>query len=172
MRFKYLFHALCGISLTAAAGAQPIATDDDAFAVHGLERDRQSAVGVSLTVPFGPNANAENVKNAPRLGLSFTPDWRGQRAWAETPSNGFGVTLNGDMYVDFGNETLSFDQFAIRLGVDEQKAKSGNSAVPWIVGGALLVGGMVLVLEELEDTAEDTTRCVITAIGGGEDCSD
>jgi len=156
--------------IIASAFAEPIGIHNEYRGISGLEQDRQAAFSLNLRVPFGPNADWRKIEQAPRLGLSFAPNWQAGQAWSETPSNGIGFTYTGELYADFGGETLSFVDAAIRMGVDEEEAKKKGNAAPWIIGGLVVVGGFAFVVGEFNNDTKDAVRCIVDALTGQEKC--
>lgn len=170
MILKFAASSALSMCLVAGAFAEPVGLQSEFRGISGLEQDRQSAFSLNLRIPFGPNADWRKTEQAPRIGLSLAPNWNAQRAWSETPSNGIGFTYTGELYADFGGETLSFVDAAIRMGVDEEEAKKKGSAAPWIIGGLVVVGGTAFLVGEINNDTKDTVRCIVDALTGQERC--
>lgn len=136
----------------------------------GLVSDRTTTVTAKLTIPFGgPDAPK---RSADKARVSFGLDY-GRYDTRIDRRLALGFTLDGDMLLETNHITVSQrDLMAAMSAEGEDGEKSGSGATPWIIGGALLVGGVVLAANELEDATEDTISCIIGAVAGSDECAD
>ena len=143
--------------MTTAVAAQPATFLSENYGPPGLERERSSAVGMRLVVPFGRHKDDDSVADKARIGVSFAPDLRSGEMWSEVPTTGMGLTFDGRLYNDFGYQTLSLQETAMIMGVEAEEGKGSGSNTGMLVlaGAVVLVGGIIVIFKDVDNDLND-----------------
>lgn len=160
------------VCLAPSAAGQ--VTDNGWARANGLYAEPEVAATIKLTVPLGAAQHDKTASAQPRL--SFGVDYARHdqhRGWRMSDHRlALGFTIDGEFLMEGGRTVLTQRELlaAMHADGDDRVEGGGNGAVPWIIGGAVIIGAGVIFFREFEDDVGDTFSCIIDGVAGGPGC--